>query len=107
MMATSSRCPTYALMLICKPQLLQLSGKHVPQQNVKKLQLVTEHNSGKLQSFMLRALCIASKNLSDSYMCPDLQALAKYKQIHGSYPLNVECLRYLVHLCGELGTHDG
>ena len=33
-----------------------------------------------------------------------LQALAKYKQIHSSQPLNVECLRYLVHICSELGT---
>ena len=32
-----------------------------------------------------------------------LQALTKYKQIHASHPLNVECLRYLVHLCNELG----
>lgn len=31
------------------------------------------------------------------------QALTKYKQIHGSYPLNTECLRYLVHICNELG----
>lgn len=32
-----------------------------------------------------------------------LQALTKYKQIHGSHPLNTECLRYLVHICNELG----
>ncbi|EFJ48487.1 hypothetical protein VOLCADRAFT_101916 [Volvox carteri f. nagariensis] len=30
-------------------------------------------------------------------------ALAKYKQIHAAHPENVECLRYLVHLCSELG----
>ncbi|KXZ54825.1 hypothetical protein GPECTOR_4g896 [Gonium pectorale] len=30
-------------------------------------------------------------------------ALAKYKQIHSAHPDNVECLRYLVHLCSELG----
>ena len=35
-----------------------------------------------------------------------MQALAKYKQIHMSNPLNVECLRYLVHICGELGELD-
>ncbi|KAL0039331.1 hypothetical protein WJX79_003743 [Trebouxia sp. C0005] len=31
------------------------------------------------------------------------QALLKYKQIHSSHPLNVECLRYLVNICGQLG----
>ncbi|KAG2490865.1 hypothetical protein HYH03_010783 [Edaphochlamys debaryana] len=30
-------------------------------------------------------------------------ALGKYKQIHNMHPDNVECLRYLVHLCSELG----
>nr|AAG37228.1 intraflagellar transport particle protein IFT88 [Chlamydomonas reinhardtii] len=30
-------------------------------------------------------------------------ALGKYKQIHTQHPDNVECLRYLVHLCSELG----
>lgn len=34
------------------------------------------------------------------------QALAKYKEIHASHPDNVECLRYLVHLCTELGRRD-
>jgi hypothetical protein len=32
-----------------------------------------------------------------------MQALLKYKQIHSSHPVNVECLRYLVHICGQLG----
>ncbi len=32
-----------------------------------------------------------------------MQALLKYKQIHSSHPLNVECLRYLVNICGQLG----
>jgi intraflagellar transport protein 88 len=35
-----------------------------------------------------------------------LQALAKYKEINQSHPSNVECLRYLVHLCTELGRRD-
>lgn len=30
-------------------------------------------------------------------------ALHKYKEIHSASPENVECLRYLVHLCTELG----
>jgi hypothetical protein len=34
------------------------------------------------------------------------QALAKYKEIHGSHPDNIECLRYLVHLCTDLGRRD-
>jgi len=34
------------------------------------------------------------------------QALSKYKEIHVSHPDNVECLRYLVHLCTELGRRD-
>lgn len=33
-------------------------------------------------------------------------ALAKYKEIHVSHADNVECLRYLVHLCTELGRRD-
>lgn len=32
--------------------------------------------------------------------------MAKYKEIHQSHPDNVECLRYLVHLCTELGRRD-
>jgi len=32
-----------------------------------------------------------------------MQALLKYNQIHSSHPLNVECLRYLVNICGQLG----
>ncbi len=36
--------------------------------------------------------------------CP--QALEKYKEINKSSPGNVECLRYLVHLCTELGRRD-
>eukprot|EP00877_Chromochloris_zofingiensis_P003785 jgi/Chrzof1/13407/Cz07g31250.t1 len=34
------------------------------------------------------------------------QALKKYREIAGSHPDNVECLRYLVHLCQELGRAD-
>ncbi|KAG1678869.1 hypothetical protein FOA52_003537 [Chlamydomonas sp. UWO 241] len=34
------------------------------------------------------------------------QALQKYKEIHIIHPDNVECLRYLVHLCTELGRRD-
>eukprot|EP00798_Chlamydomonas_sp_ICE-L_P011789 gene11790-14911_t len=34
------------------------------------------------------------------------QALSKYKEINESHPDNVECLRYLVHLCTELGRRD-
>lgn len=34
------------------------------------------------------------------------QALQKYKEIHAIHPDNVECLRYLVHLCTELGRRD-
>ena len=30
-----------------------------------------------------------------------LQALAIYKEIHAECPDNVECLRYIVHICGE------
>ncbi|BBN04340.1 intraflagellar transport protein 88 [Marchantia polymorpha subsp. ruderalis] len=33
-------------------------------------------------------------------------ALAKYKSIHAKYPENVECLRYLVHMCTSLGRKD-
>ena len=36
-------------------------------------------------------------------MLHQMQALVKCKQIHLSNPLNVECLRYLVHICKELG----
>lgn len=32
-----------------------------------------------------------------------LQALQKYKQIHADFPANVECLRYLMHICHEHG----
>ncbi|KAK9806351.1 hypothetical protein WJX72_011075 [[Myrmecia] bisecta] len=31
------------------------------------------------------------------------QALQKYKDIHASHPNNIECLRYLVHICTDLG----
>lgn len=34
------------------------------------------------------------------------QALAKYKEIHAAHPENVECLRYLVHICTDLGRKD-
>eukprot|EP00199_Chlamydomonas_sp_CCMP681_P001067 CAMPEP_0119114344 /NCGR_PEP_ID=MMETSP1180-20130426/47219_1 /TAXON_ID=3052 ORGANISM="Chlamydomonas cf sp, Strain CCMP681" /NCGR_SAMPLE_ID=MMETSP1180 /ASSEMBLY_ACC=CAM_ASM_000741 /LENGTH=751 /DNA_ID=CAMNT_0007102849 /DNA_START=106 /DNA_END=2357 /DNA_ORIENTATION=- len=34
------------------------------------------------------------------------QALSKYKEINITNPGNVECLRYLVHLCTELGRCD-
>jgi len=34
------------------------------------------------------------------------QALSKYKEINVLHPDNVECLRYLVHLCTELGRRD-
>lgn len=37
---------------------------------------------------------------------PRLQALQKYKEIHRLHPDNVECLRYLVHLCTELGRRE-
>jgi hypothetical protein len=37
-------------------------------------------------------------------MC--LQALARYKAIDAVHPGNAECLRYLVHLCSELGRRD-
>ena len=33
-----------------------------------------------------------------------MQALQKYRQIHADFPTNLECLRYLVHICGEQGT---
>ena len=33
-------------------------------------------------------------------------ALRKYKEIHKETPDNVECLRYLVHLCNELGSRE-
>ncbi|KAG6542585.1 hypothetical protein Mapa_016056 [Marchantia paleacea] len=33
-------------------------------------------------------------------------ALAKYKLIHAKYPENVECLRYLVHMCTSLGRKE-
>ena len=32
--------------------------------------------------------------------------MAKYTEIHASFPHNLECLRYLVHLCTELGRRD-
>lgn len=32
-----------------------------------------------------------------------LQALQKYKQIHADFPTDMECLRYLVHICHEQG----
>ncbi|MEW5306044.1 MAG: hypothetical protein WDW36_008545 [Sanguina aurantia] len=31
------------------------------------------------------------------------QALSKYKEVHKEHPENLECLRYLVHLCTEMG----
>ena len=34
------------------------------------------------------------------------QALQNYKQIHATHPTNIECLRYLVHLCSDLGWED-
>mmetsp|Transcript_14856 Transcript_14856/g.26287 ORF Transcript_14856/g.26287 Transcript_14856/m.26287 type:complete len:772 (-) Transcript_14856:118-2433(-) len=34
------------------------------------------------------------------------QALAKYKEIHTAHPDNIECLRYLVHICTDLGRKD-
>jgi len=34
------------------------------------------------------------------------QALAKYKHIHAQHPDNIECLRYLVHICTDLGRKD-
>lgn len=30
-------------------------------------------------------------------------ALHKYKEVHARHPDNVECLKYLSHLCTELG----
>lgn len=52
----------------------------------------------------LTTLALATQNYAvASLVCLEMQALAKYKQIHLSNPLNVECLRYLVHICGELG----
>ena len=33
-------------------------------------------------------------------------ALRKYKEIHKGFPDNIECLRYLVHLCNELGSRE-
>lgn len=35
-----------------------------------------------------------------------LQALQKYKQIHADFPANMECLRYLLHICNEQGMPD-
>jgi len=29
-----------------------------------------------------------------------------YQQIHAEYPENIECLRYLVHICDDLGKKD-
>ncbi|KAK9841192.1 hypothetical protein WJX74_001701 [Apatococcus lobatus] len=34
------------------------------------------------------------------------EALQNYKQIHAAHPTNIECLRYLVHLCSDLGWED-
>merc|ERR1711988_1020191 len=34
------------------------------------------------------------------------QALQIYQDIHEEYPENVECLRYLVHICDDLGKKD-
>jgi len=31
------------------------------------------------------------------------KALTKYKEIHSAHPDNIECLRYLVHICTDLG----
>lgn len=33
-------------------------------------------------------------------------ALNKYKDIHRSHPENIECLRYLVHICTDLGRKE-
>ena len=35
-----------------------------------------------------------------------LQALAKYQSVPNLHPLNVECLRYLVHICTDMGLKD-
>lgn len=32
-----------------------------------------------------------------------MQALGKYKEVHKTNPENIECLKYLVHLCTEMG----
>lgn len=29
-----------------------------------------------------------------------------YSQIHDDFPENIECLRYLVHICDDLGKKD-
>ena len=34
------------------------------------------------------------------------EALAKYKAILSNNPDNIECLRYLVHMCTSLGRRD-
>lgn len=34
------------------------------------------------------------------------EALAKYKSILSKHPENVECLRYLLHMCTGLGKRD-
>lgn len=34
------------------------------------------------------------------------EALAKYKAILSKNPDNIECLRYLVHMCTSLGRRD-
>eukprot|EP00891_Asterochloris_glomerata_P007067 jgi/Astpho2/7067/fgenesh1_pm.00107_%23_31_t len=34
------------------------------------------------------------------------QALAEYRRIHAGHPLNVECLRYLIHICSDLGMKE-
>ncbi|GAQ81294.1 hypothetical protein KFL_000760230 [Klebsormidium nitens] len=34
------------------------------------------------------------------------QALATYKEIHRAHPENIECLRYLVHICTDLGHKE-
>lgn len=33
-------------------------------------------------------------------------ALAKYQEIHKAHPLNVECLRYLLHIYTEMGHKE-
>lgn len=34
------------------------------------------------------------------------EALAKYKSIISKHPENIECLRYLLHMCTGLGRRD-
>lgn len=34
------------------------------------------------------------------------KALTLYQEIHKKFPENVECLRFLIHLCSELGMRE-